>query len=195
MLDWNRTSSTGWRIALRQGGVGGGEQPRHLPGHADRRARPGHRRQGAGPADRPRRREAADRPADRGRRQSAAGARQDPQLALLDLRPRRLHPARGASASRSASTYGHIKGPQGQGLFKAVDYLLPAATGAAAWPHPELEFHRYAASDVVHAAADAGDRARAAPRLQAPPGGDLGAAPAAEQLDSIAGWALQSGFG
>ncbi|KOU52864.1 alginate lyase family protein [Streptomyces sp. WM6378] len=82
------------------------------------------------------------------------------------------------------------QGPRGQGLFKAVRYLLPAATGAAAWPHPELEFYRYAASDVVHAAADAGDEdARAAvPRLQAPPGGDLWALrPAAEQLDSIAG--------
>lgn len=82
------------------------------------------------------------------------------------------------------------RGPRGQSLFKAVDYLLPAATGAAVWPHPELEFYRYAASDVVHAAADAGDRkARAAvPKLQAPPGGDLWALrPAAEQLDSIAG--------
>ncbi|WNO75753.1 alginate lyase family protein [Streptomyces sp. AM8-1-1] len=82
------------------------------------------------------------------------------------------------------------RGPQGQSLFKAVDYLLPAATGASPWPHPELEFYRYAATDVVHAAADAGDRrAKAAvPRLQAPPGGDLWALrPAAEQLDSIAG--------
>ncbi|MFF2066040.1 alginate lyase family protein [Streptomyces sp. NPDC058200] len=82
------------------------------------------------------------------------------------------------------------RGPQGQSLFKAVGYLLPAATGAAPWPHPELEFYRYAASDIVHAAADAGDpNARAAvPRLQAPPGGDLWALrPAAEQLDSIAG--------
>ncbi|WP_374403402.1 alginate lyase family protein [Streptomyces sp. 35G-GA-8] len=82
------------------------------------------------------------------------------------------------------------EGPQGQSLFKAVDYLLPAATGAAPWPHPELEFKRFAASDIVHAAADAGDRAaRAAlPSLETPPGGDLWALrPAAEQLDSIAG--------
>ncbi|MEV6500311.1 alginate lyase family protein [Streptomyces prunicolor] len=82
------------------------------------------------------------------------------------------------------------QGADGQGLLKAVDYLLPAATGAAAWSHPELEFYRYAASDVVHAAADAGDaRAKAAvPKLEAPPGGDLWALrPAAEQLDSIAG--------
>ncbi|MFI9830247.1 alginate lyase family protein [Streptomyces sp. NPDC051913] len=82
------------------------------------------------------------------------------------------------------------EGPDGQSLFRAVDFLLPAATGAAAWPYPELEFHRYAAADVVHAAADAGDRrARdAVPYLEAPPGGDLWALrPAAEQLDSIAG--------
>ncbi|WP_250306493.1 alginate lyase family protein [Streptomyces sp. A 4/2] len=82
------------------------------------------------------------------------------------------------------------RGPQGQSLFKAVDLLLPAATGKADWPYPELEFYRYAASDIVHAAADAGDaEARAAlPELQAPPGGDLWALrPAAEQLDSIAG--------
>ncbi|KAB1989539.1 alginate lyase family protein [Streptomyces triticiradicis] len=82
------------------------------------------------------------------------------------------------------------RGPDGQSLFKAVDYLLPAATGAEPWGHPELEFHRFAASDVVRAAADAGDRAAraAVPRLEAPPGGDLWELrPAAEQLDSIAG--------
>ncbi|MFD7245029.1 alginate lyase family protein [Streptomyces massasporeus] len=82
------------------------------------------------------------------------------------------------------------RGPDGQSLFKAVDHLLPAASGAAAWPHPELEFKRFAASDVVRAAADAGDRRarRAVPLLEEPPGGDLWALrPAAEQLDSIAG--------
>ncbi|MFH9012040.1 alginate lyase family protein [Streptomyces sp. NPDC017943] len=82
------------------------------------------------------------------------------------------------------------RGPDGQSLSEAVDYLLPAATGAADWPHPELEFHRFAATDVVHAAADAGDpRARrAVPSLEEPPGGDLWALrPAAEQLDSITG--------
>ncbi|MFI1867111.1 alginate lyase family protein [Streptomyces jumonjinensis] len=82
------------------------------------------------------------------------------------------------------------RGPQGQTLAKAVRYLLPAATGSAPWPHPELTFLRYAATDVVHAAADAGDpEARAAvPGLESPPGGDLWALrPAAEQLDSIAG--------
>jgi hypothetical protein len=83
----------------------------------------------------------------------------------------------------------HYTGPTGSNLFKAVDFLLPAATGAAPWPYPDLEFKAYAASDLVHAAADAGDRrARAARgKLQAPPGGDLWSLrPAVEQLDSIA---------
>ncbi|MFD9006874.1 alginate lyase family protein [Streptomyces sp. NPDC059582] len=82
------------------------------------------------------------------------------------------------------------RGPDGQSLFKAVDYLLPAATASSPWPHPELEFYRYAAGDVVHAAADAGDtRAQqAVPLLEEPPGGDLWTLrPAAEQLDSITG--------
>lgn len=82
------------------------------------------------------------------------------------------------------------RGPDGQSLFGAVDYLLTAATGAEPWGHPELEFHRFAASDVVRAAADAGDRAAraAVPGLEAPPGGDLWELrPAAEQLDSITG--------
>ncbi|GLF96427.1 alginate lyase family protein [Streptomyces yaizuensis] len=82
------------------------------------------------------------------------------------------------------------RGPRGQSLAGAVRYLLPAATAAAPWTHPELDFRRYAATDVVHAAADAGDAgAREAVRgLEAPPGGDLWALrPAAEQLDSIAG--------
>ncbi|MFI0711194.1 alginate lyase family protein [Streptomyces inhibens] len=81
------------------------------------------------------------------------------------------------------------RGPKGASLTGAVDLLLPAATGSR-WPYPELDFHAYAASDLVHAAADAGDRrARAAlPHLEAPPGGDLwGLRPAAEQLDPIAG--------
>lgn len=82
------------------------------------------------------------------------------------------------------------RGPDGQSLLKAVGYLLPAASGAAPWPHPDLDFRRYAATDVVHAAADAGDReARAVEaRLEQPPSGDLWQLrPAAEQLDSIAG--------
>ncbi|MEN8651302.1 alginate lyase family protein [Streptomyces sp. 21So2-11] len=82
------------------------------------------------------------------------------------------------------------QGPGGRSLFKAVHQLIPAATSATPWPHPELDFRAYAASDIIHAAADAGDaRARAAvPHVETPPGGDLWALrPAAEQLDSIKG--------
>ncbi|SEN86023.1 alginate lyase family protein [Actinacidiphila rubida] len=84
----------------------------------------------------------------------------------------------------------NYRNPAGATVLDAVDFLLPAATGAAAWPYPELEFQRFAASDVVRAAADAGDpRARGAvPLLQAPPGGDLWPLrPATEQLDPISG--------
>ena len=80
------------------------------------------------------------------------------------------------------------QGPATQSLFKAVDYLVPAATTAVPWPHPEVAFHRYAATDVVHAAADAGDREaqRAIALLEEPLGGDLWALrPAPEQLDSL----------
>ncbi|MFG2785251.1 alginate lyase family protein [Streptomyces prunicolor] len=135
----------------------------------------------------------------------ARAQRIDPQIAGDGSQPQELARTRSwhystfdlVAYTRLAAIGRHVgvdlwsyQGPDGQGLLKAVDYLLPAATGAAAWSHPELAFYRYAASDVVHAAADAGDpRAKAAvPKLEAPPGGDLWALrPAAEQLDSIAG--------
>ena len=81
------------------------------------------------------------------------------------------------------------KGTQGQSIQGAVDFILPGATsGAAAWLYPELEFDAYAASDIVHAAADAGNlkALKALNKLQTPPGGDLWALrPAVEQLDAI----------
>ncbi len=135
----------------------------------------------------------------------AASKRIAPQIASDGSQPQELSRTRSwhystftlVAHTRLAAIGRHVgvnlwayRGPDGQSLFKAVDYLLPAATAATAWPHPELAFHRYAATDVVHAAADAGDtRARrAVPALEAPPGGDLWALrPAAEQLDSIAG--------
>ncbi|MFJ6570224.1 alginate lyase family protein [Streptomyces sp. NPDC091292] len=141
-------------------------------------------------------------------RRTVLGARAlriDPQIAADGSQPQELARTRSWHYStfdlvayvRLAAIGEHVgvdlwgyRGPLGQSLFKAVGYLLPAATGAAPWPHPELEFHRYAASDIVHAAADAGDRAAkaAVPKLETPPGGDLWALrPAAEQLDSIAG--------
>ncbi|WP_330303135.1 MULTISPECIES: alginate lyase family protein [unclassified Streptomyces] len=135
----------------------------------------------------------------------ARALRIDPQIAADGSQPQELARTRSwhystfdlVAYTRLAAIGRHVgvnlwsyEGLDGQSLFKAVDYLLPAATGAEPWAHPELEFHRFAASDIVHAAADAGDRAAqaAVPKLETPPGGDLWALrPAAEQLDSIAG--------
>jgi hypothetical protein len=79
--------------------------------------------------------------------------------------------------------------PDGGNLSAAVNYLIPAATeGQSVWTFPELAFHQFAAVDIMHAAADAGDRqAKAAlPKLQIEPGGDLyPIRPAAEQLDNV----------
>jgi hypothetical protein len=82
------------------------------------------------------------------------------------------------------------RNPAGATIRDAVDFLLPAATGQAAWAYPELEFQRFSATDAVHAAADAGDPAAKAAEgdLEAPPGGDLWRLrPATEQLDPITG--------
>ncbi|KAF7114199.1 hypothetical protein CNMCM5793_007777 [Aspergillus hiratsukae] len=83
------------------------------------------------------------------------------------------------------------KGPDGQSLFGAANFLLKAAVeGQSAWEFEELEFKPYAATDNIHAAADAGDREAKAvvPRLPPPPTGDIYVLrPAAEQLDNIAG--------
>ncbi|WP_405909692.1 alginate lyase family protein [Streptomyces sp. NBC_00828] len=135
----------------------------------------------------------------------ARAKRIDPQIAADGSQPQELARTRSwhystfdlVAYTRLAAIGRHVgvnlwsyEGPEGQSLFKAVHYLLPAATGAQPWPYPELEFYRFAASDVVHAAADAGDKAAraAVPKLETPPGGDLWALrPAAEQLDSIAG--------
>ena len=139
-----------------------------------------------------------DRTSPAGRSWTRGRKRIAPQIAADGSQPQELARTRSwhystfdlVAYTRLAAIGRHVgvdlwayRGPDGQSLFKAVDYLLPAATGAAAWPHPELEFHRYAATDVVHAAADAGDRqAQAAvPHLEAPPGGDL--------------WALRPGRG
>ncbi|MFF1658683.1 alginate lyase family protein [Streptomyces sp. NPDC058255] len=137
---------------------------------------------------------------------NARSLRIDPQIAADGSQPQELARTRSwhystfdlVAYTRLAAIGRHVgvnlwsyQGPDGQSLFKAVDYLLPAATGAEPWNHPELEFHRFAASDVVHAAADAGDKAAqaAVPKLETPPGGDLWVLrpAAAEQLDSIAG--------
>ncbi|OBT89122.1 hypothetical protein VE02_01994 [Pseudogymnoascus sp. 03VT05] len=105
---------------------------------------------------------------------AAFGTHPNSQLALLD---------------KVGINLWKYKGPQGQSIQGAVDFILPGATGgAAAWQYPELEFYAYAASDIMHAAADAGNlkALKALSKLQTPPGGDLWALrPAVEQLDAI----------
>ncbi|GAB3138376.1 alginate lyase family protein [Amycolatopsis stemonae] len=81
----------------------------------------------------------------------------------------------------------HYTAPSGATLFTAVDFLIPGATQGR-WSYPELDFRPYAALDVLHAAADAGDKAArtALPLVPVQPGGDLyPVRPAAEQLDDI----------
>jgi hypothetical protein len=86
----------------------------------------------------------------------------------------------------------HYTAPDGGSIFKAVDFMLPAATEGnlpSVWPYQDLSFFQYAALDVVHAAARAGDKnAQAAlPKIPVEPGGDLfPIRPAAEQLDNVA---------
>ncbi|OIW32800.1 chondroitin AC/alginate lyase [Coniochaeta ligniaria NRRL 30616] len=80
------------------------------------------------------------------------------------------------------------KGPKGQGITKAIEYLIPAATRSAPWHHPELQFKAYAAADIVRAAATAGHQAsrEVIHELGTPPEGDLWQLrPAPEQLDPV----------
>jgi len=80
------------------------------------------------------------------------------------------------------------KGPQGQSMHTAVDFIIPAATGMVKWKFPEMSLQPYAASDVIHASAEAGNLAavKALGSLQAPPGMDIWLLrPAAEQLDDV----------
>lgn len=133
----------------------------------------------------------------------ARAARIDPQIAADGSLPEELARSRSWHYSTfclvALTRLAHIgrqvgvdlwsyRNPAGAGILDAVRYLLPAATGRAPWPHPELHFQRFAASDVVRAAAEAGDpaAAEAVPELQAPPGGDLWPLrPSPEQLDPI----------
>ncbi|KFY76312.1 hypothetical protein V499_03988 [Pseudogymnoascus sp. VKM F-103] len=80
------------------------------------------------------------------------------------------------------------KGPEGQSIHAGIDFIVPAATCTSQWKFPEMSFAAYAASDVIHASADAGNPTteEAVSKLQAPPGTDLWALrPAVEQLDDV----------
>lgn len=86
----------------------------------------------------------------------------------------------------------HYTAPDGGTIFQAVDFMIPPATQGnlpSVWPYQDLSFFQYAALDVVHAAAQAGDKnAKAAlAKIPVEPGGDLfPIRPAAEQLDNVA---------
>ncbi|KAJ6526466.1 alginate lyase-domain-containing protein [Mycena capillaripes] len=78
-------------------------------------------------------------------------------------------------------------GSKGQSIQKAVEFIIPAATGEQNWNYPELSFTPYSATDVIHAAADQANNVAAKQvvgLVQTPPQGDLWPArPAVEQLD------------
>ncbi|KAJ5928339.1 hypothetical protein N7466_007295 [Penicillium verhagenii] len=82
-----------------------------------------------------------------------------------------------------------FEGPEGEGsIARAIDFVIPAATGSEVWAFPELGFKAYAAADLVRVAADMGhERARKVVHLiYPPPEGDLWALrPAPEQLDAV----------
>jgi len=88
----------------------------------------------------------------------ARALRIDPQIAADGSQPQELARTRSwhystfdlVAYTRLAAIGRHVgvnlwsyEGPDGQSLFKAVGYLLPAATSAEPWAHPELEFHRF----------------------------------------------------
>jgi hypothetical protein len=82
------------------------------------------------------------------------------------------------------------QGAQGQSINKAVDFLIPYAIDKnnTQWIFPEIKFEAFAANDIIHAAAEAGNsNANAAlDKLSVEPGGGLWCLrPAVEQLDPI----------
>ncbi|RFU81292.1 hypothetical protein TARUN_948 [Trichoderma arundinaceum] len=79
-------------------------------------------------------------------------------------------------------------GPHGQGITKAIEYIIPAATGKAIWAFEEYQFERFAAADIIRAAADAGHKPsiEAIDKIEMPPEGDLWPLrPAPEQLEPV----------
>ena len=78
------------------------------------------------------------------------------------------------------------KGPQGQSIFTAVQFLMPAALhGEDGWPRKDIDFKIQAATDVLHASADAGfgPAQEIVGKLVAPLDGDLfGLRPAPQQV-------------
>jgi hypothetical protein len=76
-----------------------------------------------------------------------------------------------------------------QDIHRAVEFLLPFATGTTRWPHLEIGFLAFAAYDIARASADMGSKqARALmEKLEMPPEADRlwELRPAPEQLDAV----------
>ncbi|WP_225729151.1 MULTISPECIES: alginate lyase family protein [unclassified Nocardia] len=137
---------------------------------------------------------------------AARNSRIDGQLAADGTQPRELTRTRSwhystfnlLALTRLAMIGRHVgvdlwdyRNPNGGSIFGSVDYTIPAATGTGKWPYDDLEFKPFAANEVIHAAADAGDTAAQAalPGLSEQPRGDMWILrPAPEQLDSINPW-------
>ncbi|KAJ6589924.1 alginate lyase-domain-containing protein [Mycena vulgaris] len=67
------------------------------------------------------------------------------------------------------------EGPEGQSINAAVNFMIPAATGAEPWVYPELEFDASEPSEDIRASADAGNLVAIQALGKVPPrsGGDL----------------------
>lgn len=81
----------------------------------------------------------------------------------------------------------NYKGPQGQGIIKAIEYIIPAATGVATWEYEEYQFERYASADIIRAAADAGheESKQAIGKIEIPAEDMWPLRPAPEQLEPV----------
>ena len=84
----------------------------------------------------------------------------------------------------------NYEGAQGCSINKAVDFIVQYATGDSEikWMFPELRFEAFAANDIIHAAAEAGNwKANAAlSKLPVRQEAELWELrPAVEQLDFI----------
>jgi hypothetical protein len=79
------------------------------------------------------------------------------------------------------------KGPRGQGIAKAIEYIIPAATRSETWRHPELQFQAFAAADIIRTAASAGHElsTEVVEKLELPEGDLWPLRPAPEQLDPV----------
>ncbi|KAL7931467.1 chondroitin AC/alginate lyase [Trichoderma chlorosporum] len=90
-------------------------------------------------------------------------------------------------ANKAGVDLWNYRGPQGQGITKAIEYIIPTATGDAAWPYEEFQFERYAAADVIRAAADAGHEQsrQAISKIETPVEDLWPLRPAPEQLEPV----------